>query len=637
MQLISLLNDYPGGISTAVLETHLWAQGSQNSKVQYHAGGSSDITTLSQILKATSDQQPSSVLHLTVVGVQQGSDDGSTAPTAAAAAAASQSAAQPCAQQQAVPLLLLHDASLQDGSQSVQHYVHSTLRSLFSGPNARLGRGCQLRLGNCRLRRAPKASGLPPRLLPTAEAVIVFDNLATTAQLSAGPLFHLSQVLGSAKVQPDQQLCLEGLLAAAIARIDPLAVGWAHPGSRSSRTGRCRSIWLANVHAPGGGLTELRLFDDRVAIAELLRVGEHLAVLRPVLTGAPSGLIVEMARDSVVCAAGRTTATQSSQPVTQGPGSRRTVIADLAPGAQQALLLARLTSLTFARLNTGRIVADLGLQDPTGLLHLRMLFMDTPTQTALSMRPGYSIAVSGVAVPEQEAAHGSPLQAEWVEGADGATLRNLTAMRGALSSPALHTNLLALAQAAAPAAQLSSLLLCRARIAREPTLQWQRLHSCGRALTDQMHLADGPRAHTSQDGKERLVCCMALRRAADVGRRPRQLDHDQWGCGFCGETCCRHTSAMEAVATLRLTDGSATTDVEAQATAVAPLLGGTSPQEFHHWAAERQAEHLASLAGTSVLASLYHLPDSAGGVTAGLAGGNRLGCAVLRVEAEAAC
>lgn len=67
----------------------------------------------------------------------------------------------------------------------------------------------------------------------------------------------------------------------------------------------------------------------------------------------------------MVCAAGRTTATQPSQPVTQGPGSRRTVIADLAPGAQQALLLARITSLTFARLDTGRIVADLGLQVPS--------------------------------------------------------------------------------------------------------------------------------------------------------------------------------------------------------------------------------------------------------------------------------
>lgn len=159
---------------------------------------------------------------------------------------------------------------------------------------------------------------------------------------------------------------------------------------------------------------------------------------------------------------------------------------------------------------------------------------------------------------------------------------------------------------------------------------------------------------------------MALRRAAVVSRPPRQLDHDQWGCGFCGETCCRHTSAMEAVATLRLTDGSATTgasaelwalpgfvcaadtrsrlpallhacaDVEAQATAIAPLLGGASPQEFYDWAAERQAEHLASLAGTSVLTSLYHLPISAGGVAAELAGGTRLGCAVLRVEAEAA-
>lgn len=110
-------------------------------QVQCHPAGASDATTLSQILKATSDQQPSSLLHLTVVGVLQASDDGSTAAAAAAAAAASRTAAQPCAQQQAVMLLLLHDASLQDSGQSVQHYVHSTLRSLFSGPNACLGTG----------------------------------------------------------------------------------------------------------------------------------------------------------------------------------------------------------------------------------------------------------------------------------------------------------------------------------------------------------------------------------------------------------------------------------------------------------------------------------------------------------------
>lgn len=61
-----------------------------------------------------------------------------------------------------------------------------------------------------------------------------------------------------------QQMLLEGLLAATIARIDPPAEGWGHPGVASSRTGRCRSIWLADVQAPGGSLTELRLLDDRV-------------------------------------------------------------------------------------------------------------------------------------------------------------------------------------------------------------------------------------------------------------------------------------------------------------------------------------------------------------------------------------
>lgn len=41
--------------------------------------------------------------------------------------------------------------------------------------------------------------------------------------------------------------------------------------------------------------------------------------------------------------------------------------------------------------------------------------MDRPPQTALSLRPGHSVAVSGVAVPEQEAPHSSLLQAQWAE------------------------------------------------------------------------------------------------------------------------------------------------------------------------------------------------------------------------------
>ena len=59
-------------------------------------------------------------------------------------------------------------------------------------------------------------------------------------------------------------MLLEGLLAATIARIDPPAAGWGHPGVASSRTRRCRSVWLADVQAPGNSLTELRLLDDRV-------------------------------------------------------------------------------------------------------------------------------------------------------------------------------------------------------------------------------------------------------------------------------------------------------------------------------------------------------------------------------------
>jgi hypothetical protein len=71
-------------------------------------------------------------------------------------------------------------------------------------------------------------------------------------------------VVSMAQVPAGQQMLLEGLLAATIARIDPPAEGWGHAGVASSRTGRCRSLWLTDVKASNGHLTELRLLDDRV-------------------------------------------------------------------------------------------------------------------------------------------------------------------------------------------------------------------------------------------------------------------------------------------------------------------------------------------------------------------------------------
>lgn len=130
----------------------------------------------------------------------------------------------------AVSMLLLRDASLPQGSKPVQQFIHSSLRPVFSGPDARLAAGelyhhsaavtsgqwwpagqpmciclwphdgdsafagCRLRLGICRLQRTPKLSGRPPRLLPTAETVVVFDDLAVAPQQLQTQLFHLSAV-----------------------------------------------------------------------------------------------------------------------------------------------------------------------------------------------------------------------------------------------------------------------------------------------------------------------------------------------------------------------------------------------------------------------------------------------------------
>jgi hypothetical protein len=41
--------------------------------------------------------------------------------------------------------------------------------------------------------------------------------------------------------------------------------------------------------------------------------------------------------------------------------------------------------------------------------------MDRPSHAALSLRPGHCVAVAGVAVPEQPAPMGHPLQATWTE------------------------------------------------------------------------------------------------------------------------------------------------------------------------------------------------------------------------------
>lgn len=85
----------------------------------------------------------------------------------------------------------------------------------------------------------------------------------------------LFQVTGSAQVAEGQQQVLTGLLSARVARVEALAEGLSNSNAHASRSGRCRSVWLADpadqgaaaqggCRGSGGGLTELRLLDQQV-------------------------------------------------------------------------------------------------------------------------------------------------------------------------------------------------------------------------------------------------------------------------------------------------------------------------------------------------------------------------------------
>lgn len=167
LQLLGLLNDYPGGVSTPVLETHLWAHRKQAAAVAcvymclarcvtdsastmrlrlcFHAQAGrhrkASSTTLMQLLNAADEElPPATLLHVHVEGVLDGGGSSGSIDTTAAAAGDPVASRPPAS---AVPVLLLRDASLLQGDKSVQQIVHSALRGVFSGPNARLGAGTQ--------------------------------------------------------------------------------------------------------------------------------------------------------------------------------------------------------------------------------------------------------------------------------------------------------------------------------------------------------------------------------------------------------------------------------------------------------------------------------------------------------------
>lgn len=100
----------------------------------------------------------------------------STADVAAASAAPA--AAAPVAQQAvsgAVPVLLLRDDSLPDGTKSVGMYVHSRLRELFCGPHAPLGPG-EPHTDTCRLPSWHHRNAFTPGISDLRQAISGFGE-----------------------------------------------------------------------------------------------------------------------------------------------------------------------------------------------------------------------------------------------------------------------------------------------------------------------------------------------------------------------------------------------------------------------------------------------------------------------------
>ena len=97
----------------------------------------SGSSTLAQLVHGSDAQQmlPAMLRDVHVDGVLCGPNGGAALRDQPANGAAPPS----------VPMLLLRDASLQQGADSIAHYVHSGLRGPFSGPAARLGAGAYTR------------------------------------------------------------------------------------------------------------------------------------------------------------------------------------------------------------------------------------------------------------------------------------------------------------------------------------------------------------------------------------------------------------------------------------------------------------------------------------------------------------
>ncbi|KAK9802939.1 hypothetical protein WJX72_000890 [[Myrmecia] bisecta] len=472
-ELVLLVQQYSGGVSEAITLTSLLESWSSQAGRPSASVAGTGLKTLSQLLSNADGQAD--------VEVQIADIEGRPAWEQADAAAA------------APPLLLLKDPSKEE---AVGMYLHTSFFSFCFGPQPVLKAGSQVRIGGCQVRRAPKATGLPVRLLPSAQLVLV---LASRAEAAAAfqplQIYNLAEVL-AVEVGREERKFVECVVGCTVLRV-AAADNPAH--LLSTRTGKCCSVWL-----DGGGLeVELRLLDDQVQLRGLLRPGEDLLIKHPLLTtalGSANAVCVELSRETLLC-----------------------------------------------------------LQDQSRSIEARLSLAAGGTSKQLyTCRPGHLLLLTGVYVLPREASAppagkasstGIPMLT-WQEGSPGVHAVNLSCLLGILMSPIFHTAIVPLPAVASAQASLA-VVLCRLTVTAMPRVMVKRVHAtCGRSL-QRASLGFGDMFD------EELPPASPQQQGAPSPGVYRHDDGGLWMCSFCGLDCSSAGTQASFETTLAVRDTTA--------------------------------------------------------------------------------
>ncbi|BDA46838.1 hypothetical protein COCOBI_09-2910 [Coccomyxa sp. Obi] len=605
-ELLSLLLQYPGGVSEAVALTELSERWQEQGRSKNIDRSKSAFVPVRQLLRRQSECNRDGV---TIEGTVRGIEGGSGLPI----------------------VMMLADSMTEE--QPLGMYLHSRFHSLCSGPNPMLREGCKLRLGNCIIHRAHVSVARPVRLLPTEELAIVCASMPEAAALLGQhqPLTP-TQVLNMT-MEREESCSLAGVLHAVVTHIGPVEAGIDSGHGISSRSGTWRCIWLAELEGQQSDqrAVQLRLLDQQVAYGDMLQVGEYVLIRQPLLTatlGPGTQVCVEVGRDSLVfvvpadwALCGNTTKApvQGSQinvdatctlsspaghPVTGTGGVVVGLLISIVLQVQQ-----QQRSLLMRIMDSGEAVYDV-----TAVLG------PSSGNALLSMRAGQTVAATGLCAREpgqsaQEGVEASAGQASfscvWAEG-PGAMMVNLSALPSMLYSPAFHTELVSLAslrEAAALQRSCCMPAICRVSITGAPSVVIRRVHApCQKPLRrasfgfDEVFGGD-------EGGSEDMATDEAPSQS-----QPEYLATDNksslWTCSFCQSECGSFATAPVLEARLEITDEAGTTEQAlAQGDAVAQLVGATALEWYGKDASAKESK-IDALKGIRLMASIFREAES---------------------------